>query len=154
EEVELAGFLHVAGRELCVRPSSPEDVHPSRATDRAAGILIEDETVDRLPYDLTVRQLHRARGPDEAERAARKDARIGGNRAARRERSAEAPDRPAGAPAEEDEGLVEPEDSRLFLGMLVEPFPERPHRHGLGRDLAFLDEQPADAPIWIAVGRG
>src|SRR5437016_3210880 len=38
--------------------------------------------------------------------------------------------------------------------MLGEPLAQRPHRHRLARDPAFPDQEPADAPVRIAVLRG
>src|SRR5262249_58885765 len=113
-----------------------------------------DEAAHWFPHDQSVRQFHRPRGANEPERCPREHARVGRDRAAWRERDAEASYRRAGTHAEEDIGFVVPEHACPLLWMLGEPLAQRAHRHGFLRDLAFLDEEPSDAPVPTAVRRG
>src|SRR5262249_53752965 len=119
----------------------------------AAAVLIEDEPVEGLPAEPAVGGLPRPLGPQEGERARWEEPEVGRDGAGRRDRHPEAAERRASEPAEEDVGLVVLEHTRPLLGMGGQPGSQDGERHPLARQLALVDQEPADAAVRATVGR-
>src|SRR5712691_11974390 len=128
EQPETRGLLHAASLARRIVAEAPEKIHAQRPPNRAAGILSEDETIQR-----SGRQ--RPGGGEKYRRAERDGTRIDGDRASRRKRNAERSERTIDGRgrvgcdfAKEHVARILVEQFRQRLRMLPPPFLDRLHR--------------------------